>query len=488
MNKNKHSFFFIFFFIALASLFAEGNIYKDILEYRYKNDLDLVLIENEAKIVLNNYKSVKINSIFSLGFSSIFNFDLSTDKSKSGFSIQPSISAGLPLYNNLKLTLSSPYSYSNKGDSQSKGLSIGLSGDIYSQNHKKTRQGIDAAYEAVQASEKKLNMRKSLAEKKLLTDIQTILGEYLGLLTKRLSGIQANINYRQVLAQGYAENSTKLRSAKLSLMGSQREEKETEFSFEVSARLFFESCGLNIDKKDEDEFFINLAKSIPEQKLILLENLKEEKYGLIIKAEKDYQKLIEQNKMTLSPFSASGEVGFDYADRKDTIKNPLTGQVSKVTDTSKSLRSGINMLFPGIKLYTGFSFPLKTDAVPSMQVSFSINPLEIYDYYLNKQSAALTEAGKKIELDKIKRNFANEFKTFKIQWEKLEWQQELCTQELGIYKQNAEEHTKWFQRGLINSFENNQANLEYLRALVRLADAHININIFNVRIKELFDL
>lgn len=465
----KRNSFFIYLFISLNVLFAQENIYDKILDYRCKNDTDIVLIENEAAIALNNYKSVRLNSLFAFDFSSTLNFNLSSEKDKSGFSVQPSISAGMPLYNNLGLKLSAPYSY--KMGKSSQDFSLGLSGDIYSQARKRKKQEIETSLEALKEAEKKVKSVKELAEKKLLTDIQKILSEYSALLAKRLSGIQADINYKQILAEGYSETSSKLRTARLNLISSERTEKETEFSFEVSARLFFESCGLDIPKKDEDEFFIRLAKSLPKQKLISMENLKAENYKPLLKAENDYKKLLEKNKMDLSPFSASASLGYSYT-----------------MNQNKNISSGLQLMFPGVRLDTGLSLSLDSASVPAMQVSFSINPLAIYDYYLNKKNVSLKEAGEKIKLGNTRNNFAKEFNTFKLKWEQLEWQQIRYAEELDIYKENAEEHAKWFQRGLINALENKQASLQYITALLGLADSNIAVHIFNAELKEAFDI
>ena len=465
----KRNSFFIYLFISLNVLFAQENIYDKILDYRCKNDTDIVLIENEAAIALNNYKSVRLNSLFAFDFSSTLNFNLSSEKDKSGFSVQPSISAGMPLYNNLGLKLSAPYSY--KMGKSSQDFSLGLSGDIYSQARKRKKQEIETSLEALKEAENKVRRVKELAEKKLLTDIQKILSEYSALLAKRLSGIQADINYKQILAEGYSETSSKLRTARLNLISSERTEKETEFSFEVSARLFFESCGLDIPKKDEDEFFIRLAKSLPKQKLISMENLKAENYKPLLKAENDYKKLLEKNKMDLSPFSASASLGYSYT-----------------MNQNKNISSGLQLMFPGVRLDTGLSLSLDSASVPAMQVSFSINPLAIYDYYLNKKNVSLKEAGEKIKLGNTRNNFAKEFNTFKLKWEQLEWQQIRYAEELDIYKENAEEHAKWFQRGLINALENKQASLQYITALLGLADSNIAVHIFNAELKEAFDI
>ena len=154
----------------------------------------------------------------------------------------------------------------------------------------------------------------------------------------------------------------------------------------------------------------------------------------------------------------------------------------------ENISSGLQLMFPGVRLDTGLSLGLDSGSVPSMQVSFSINPLAIYDYYLNKKNVALKEAGEKIKLGNTRNNFAKEFNTFKLKWEQLEWQQIRYAEELDIYKENAEEHAKWFQRGLINALENKQASLQYITALLGSADSNIAVHIFNAELKEAFDI
>ncbi|WP_253678380.1 hypothetical protein [Treponema sp. OMZ 788] len=474
MLKNRQTIFLVFLVVFFDSFFvqriyAEENIYDKILEYRYKNDTNLTLIENEAKIALNNYKSVRLNSIFAFNFGSTLNFNLSSEKSKSFFSINPSVSAGLPLYNNLGLNLSANYSSGAAGNSKASGFSFGISGDIYSQTRKSKKNEIEAYLEVLKEAEKKAGMSQELAENKLLIDIKNILNEYSALLSKRLAGIQSDINYKQILAEGYSQNSSKLRTAKLNLISAERDEKEAEFLFEVSARLFFESCGLKIEKKGEDDFFIKLAKSIPEQKLISIETLRPENYNSLIKAEKDYDKLLEKNKMDLAPFSASAKLDYSYS-----------------MNNSNNINSGISMNFPGGAITTGISLPLSKDSIPSMQISFSINPLAVYSYSLRKKNAAITESGEKIKLADTRLKLTKDVNSLKLKWEQLEWQQIRYAEELNIYKENADEHTKWFERGLINSLENKQAYLQYITALVRLADSHIAVNTFNAEIKDTF--
>lgn len=488
---------YLFFITASTVIFAQTLVYTDILEYRLKNDSDFSIIANNAEIAKNNYKRIRISSLFAVELSTgQINLTINKDKKKSSFSMEPSLLLGTPLYNNLSLTLKTPYTSANGGNDFRKGISLALSADIYSQTRNKLKLQLDEAYETMNLAEKKLNMGKQLIEKKLLTNIQKILVEYTGVLAKKLGTVRANIDYKQVLAQGYGENSAKLRTAKLSLLSAEREQKEAEFSFSISSKIFFESCGIHYDEKETEEFFKNLSLSIPNVQIASTENLSEENYSVIVKAEQDYKNALIQNKINLDTVTISGELNFSAFKIQNEFIDPNTSLLSLNKNKETSVGGGIHMLLPGIKLYSGVSIPIadktgssyaKKDLSPSLHFMLAVNPISIYDYTLKKKNAKLFEINEKIKLNEIKRNFENEFKQFTIQKEKFEWQQQVSLEEIDIYRKNAEEHAQWFARGVISSFENMQADIEYKRALVRYADANINVHIFNTQIKELFE-
>lgn len=498
MNRRiMRNYIFFLFLSAGAVLFAQNSIYTQLLEYRYKNDSEFSVIENNAQIAKNTYTSLRISSLFITELSTgQINFTLTGNKERSSFSMEPSVLLGMPLYNNLSLKLKSPYSSTNGGSDFRKGVNLGISADIYSQTRNKLKLQIADAYENMRLAEKKLALSKKLIEKKLLTELQKLFGEYEGLLAKRLEAVRANINYRQTLAQGFGENSAKLRTARLSSLSAEREEKEADFSFSVSSKLFFQSCGIPYDEKKSEDIFAELALSIPKTQIVSIENLREENYSVILKAERDYKNALLQNKINLNLVTLTGEVNFSASKIQNEVFDSGTGISVKNTREEKFIGGGMHMLLPGVQLYSGITFPLENkinasasqnDLSPALQFMLAVNPISIYDYALKRKNANFSEVNEKIKLNEIKRNFENEFKTFKIQKEKFEWQQNICNEEIDVYKKNAEDHAEWFNRGVISSFENMQADIEYKRALARYADANINVSIFNVQVEELFE-
>lgn len=488
MNKNKLCILIVLFALCTNILIAQTSVYSELLDYRLKNDEEFSVISNNAEITKNTYKGIRTKSFFNTELST-GQMLLNLDKNSTKFSMEPSIRLGTPILNNLAFSFKMPYSVTNKTNNFRQGFDLRLSADIYSQVRNQLRLEIDEAYQNMINAEKKLKLKSDLVEKKLLNDIKQILSEYMQVLAKQLDTVRANIEYKQTVAQGYSENSAKLRTAKLSLLSAEREQKEMEFSFSVATKTFLEDCGQNYDDLKIEDFFKQLALSIPKAKITSLDNLSENNYSVILKAEQEYKNTLIKNKIALNTFSLSGNVNFNSMKIQETINSQT------IKSEEKSIGTGINMLLPGIKFSTGVIFPvndannskLGKSSSPTLQFMVALNPIAMYDYSLRRKNLKLLSINEKVKLNKIKHNFQNEFKTIKIKKEKFEWQQKLSSEEIDIYKKNAEDHAQWFARGVISTLENLRAEIEYKKALIRYADANINVSIFNTDIKELFE-
>lgn len=483
MFLSQRNFFIFSIALILLPVYSMESSYNDILEYRLKNDQEFLIVENNAKIARNNYKTLKLNSFVFFTLSTgdmVFN----TDKENGKFSINPTLALNFPYFNNIGLNISTPYAASYDGKNSSSGLSFGLTGNIYSRQLNELKLNLNEASYNLQSAERNFSKVKNIIEKKLLQDIKKIFLDYSFLLARRLDSAQADINYKRVSAQGYSKNSAKFRSAQLSLMSAQREEKDAEFSFKVSSKIFLESCGIQEPIENIEDFFLGIAKTIPNYQVVSMENLNRQNYKLIMDAEKQYDKMVMQHKINLNTFSASFNANMLFEKKQNTM--PVTNE--KTVSEFKSLKTGITMLFPGIKLYSGITVPITNmdKDKPDLNFVFSVNPISIYEYTLKKKNYELTRLNEKIRLDELKIKFTDEFKTFTVQCEKLKWQQKLHLEELEIYKQNAVDHSLWLKQGVISVSEKLQAELEYNQAVMRTANTNIDISLFNEKISELF--
>ncbi len=466
-----------FILLLLASkTFSENNSYSDLLQYRLKNDRLYSTIKNNWKIEKNNYDKTKLNAYFSANLTTgNIDFLLDSDKSKSEFSIDPSILLGSPALNNLGLQLSFPSGNIGNGLQTKSGFELGLSVDIYSQARNKAKLQIDIARQKLAYAEKQLALQEKLIEKKFLGEVKKMLSEYAGLLKAKLETTQANLQYRQLEAQGYNKSATKLSTAKLNLMRTQREEKENEFSFSDTLNRFFDSCNLKIENNAVDSFLLKLSQSIPKTKLIEIDKLTEQNYSKLQNAEEEYKTILRKNKIALNIFSAKANTKYS---------NSITNKKG-----TENIQAGVTMMFPGCEFYTGaiFTTTPKNSTPPNLRFKISVNPLEIYNYILTKQNTKLSEENELAKLQELRYNFQAEIKQLVIKRNKFEWQEKLFAEEIEIYKQNAKDHRQLFNQGIISELEKNQAELEYKQAVLREANTKIDSTIFNIDITEKFN-
>ncbi len=469
------------FLLLALSAFSEGLTYNDLLKNRLENDSLYIQIKNNYEIARNTYKSTMLNAYLFTDLSTgNVNLRFNSDKTKSGFSLEPSASISSPMLNNLGVTISVPYSNMDKGNLTKKGVSANLFFDIYSQSRNKFNLEIDSAKYNLELAERNLKIKEELIEKKLLNEIKNIFSEYSIFLDGKMKLTMANLKYRQVLAQGYSKNSPKLSTAKFSLMRSERELKEKEFVFFNSFDDFLNSFKIEIKRNELEDFFTKLALSIPEGKIPELDKLTEENFNSVINADREFKNKLKQNKIKRNIFSAKANVKFNTMRRENKL-------ASKNTKT-KNIESGLSFNFPGCKFYTGAIFNLepKNQLNPSFQFMFSINPIQIYNHVLLSKTIKLSEENEAIALVDKKIKFKKELKQILMKAEKLKWQENLYSQELALYEKNAVDHNRLFKRGIINELENKQAQLEYQQAVLRKASADIESLIFNIEINENF--
>ncbi len=474
-------YFLIIFSILTIPIFAQIPNYQELLNIRLKKDSLYTQINDTYQISKNNYNSTKLQSYITADLSTgPINFAISSNKNEKNFSINPTASISSPMLNNLGIQFSFPYSNSANGDIVNKGFSTGLSFDIYSQSRNKMKLELENAEYALSLLENRLKMQEQLIEKKLLTEIKKIFGEYSALLGSKMQLTMEDLKYRQILTQGYKKNSPKLRTAKLSLMRTERNTKETEFSFLNSFNTFTQACKIEIKTEDIDEFFINLAESIAKKEAPNFKDLKAENYLALINAKREYGNLLKQNKMARNIFSAQASASFSTS--KTTKKSPA------INTENMSLGTGITMNLPGCTLSTGVDFPLKgkNKLTPNLKFSFSFNPIQLYNHIMLIKNTRLNEENELIKLEELTTTLEKEISQLKTQIEKIKWQQNVYAEELLIYKENLIQHKKWLKQGIVSELEKKQAELEYQQAMLRTAQSNIDAIIFNIQIKEDF--
>ncbi|MGP1438584.1 MAG: hypothetical protein ACTTKH_05880 [Treponema sp.] len=488
-------FFCLSYFCLNLFLFSENDVYQALLNYRLANDNEYKSINLEREIAEKELQKTKNSSITNLELGvSDGTFTISKDSSRSGFSLNPYLNFSLPLYNNTGFKLNMPVS--KKGDDSLNALNFSVFTELYGVSRRQQKLLISLATEKRNKALKKANMAKSYIEKKLLKDIKDLLTSYLNVLDKGIKEVQANISHSQVRVQGYGEASSKMRTSKLSLLAAERDRKDAEFSFNTRYRRFLKSCGMedafvpsvtvSLDEKAKDEkklqiadFLEEMSISMPKDEVANLDSFSKDNYVAIQDARKAYEAETLKRKIQLNPVTLTGEAGFSNSN-KTVLGN---------TSNEQNMLAGLNLKIPGAKIMAGVELPVdaKRRGDVGIKFGFAINPLEIWNYVLEKKASKMQNDIDRLKLEDSIEEFESVFNELKTKKSYIEWQRQMTNEEISIYKQNRAEHDEWFRRGLISGYENMQADLEYKRAIVRELDSRINASTFNIETMLMFE-
>ena len=491
MNRTYRIILFISMLLPASVCAADAaDRYQQLLQYRIQNDSACRKLQLESQIAAHQAEKTKLESLVTVELGSEdTSIKLNKDPNKIAFSTSPYVNVQLPSYNNTGIRLSLPYARftpppNNAGGAQGEmqqrlGAGFMISTDIYSTNAAAKRLMRSQAEFAAAEAEQKAQEGIALAEKQFLTDLQHLFDTYTALLEKELAEVQAEIRSKQADVQGYPESSTKMRTTKLALMSAKREKQAAALTFGSEFKLFSESCGQDIPEADRQAFLTELAAAVPVQKLADIEQFPQASYKALIQAEHTAAQNSAKQDIELSPFSLGAEAGYRFGAQK--------GEAFSVQHNNEhTISAGIHMKFPGGKIYTGVDTPLSDPSTSTIKLGVSWNPFFIRYQKLAVENAELARNIDQIRIEDAKRAYQRQVQSSKISSEAIAWQQKITTEELSLYRQNAQDHAGWYKAGLITSFDHLQAVLEYRKAVIRNGKANAAVIIFNHETKLLF--
>ena len=458
------------------------NLYRRCLIYREQNSPEFTEVQNEARIAENVYKQKLLSSYLSVkAGTGNMTFNFTDDEMQ--FTMEPNAQIALPSFSNLAFGLSFPFAKAK--DAASSGVNFSVGVDLYSQAIATQKLMRKTALETKNTAIEKLNYSKQIIEAEFLSDCKKNMDAYIEYVGKQLAKVSADIEFRKVEIEGYPKNSTRYKAAQLKSLATERQAQTNEKIFFKNAKKFFTSCGIEKNLTSEnfqmqtEMFFTELAESIPEQKTFDTAALTLQTSKQFMQAQQAYENMLEQRRIENSPFTLSANTAFSFS------KNEITAPV-ETTLKKKSMSSGLNFKFPGLTLYSGVTIDLDKKKNPSLNLSVTCNPLDIYYRVLSDQNAKM-----QTEIDTI--NFKTEtekcedlLQSTKSNAEALQLVNEAANYECEIYKQNAADIQKLFADGFTTKLDNAQAHLEYLQALIKFAQAKVYIILFNIQTLQSF--
>ena len=403
---------------------------------------------------------------------------ITLDDSDIELDIDPSVTVSIPKSQNTEVTASVPMTITSDSETGTyfSGAGISISRDIISETSNEYTLNIEyyerLLYEAELAVETKLISLKS----EFWEAVYDIYSADKSVKEYSEDLYDNQIDFEQIIAQGYSENSSTYRVAELEVQESLFTVEKAQRDLDTLLGAFAVDCGFNPWEIEE-------LPTIPEDyyslTLIDFEGLDKNNYIDLEDAiqENEYQSKV---RAADSDFSLSAGAGYDYTGYTDSNSN------STDDDEGNRLFTELSAEYGGLTTSLGISTLLEEPTEPSLTFSFS------YDFGTSKTDEIddrQDEIDSQIELLEIKgaeESWIEDNLDYSSTKATLEWTREQNAKQLILYKQMYEDSIIWFDQGIIAETDLLQAKNSYETKIDTSILTIIDTIIYNFGIEKLF--
>lgn len=455
------------------------TVYQAMLEYRLQHSSAATTLKNDAAIAENTYRQQLIGSYIVADFGTgTMNFKFTDNKLD--YSLTPYFKIVFPSFSSASVNISVPLSKNSVGSGQ--GFDIGLGLDLYSKSIARQKLARKTAKSSMTEASEKFKYVEASVENELLTEVKNICASYVEYTARLQDTVTADIEFQKMKLEGYQPTSTKYKATELKKISSETQAKTAYYLFAGKFKTFIAHSGIKLELDDNEEvfrtqadnFFSALASSIPDTAVLPTENLAMESAKAYQQITEAYRNTVEQHSIDKSLCTISALANFSQIKQKSEL--PLA---SEETTEKKSFSTGLSVQLPGCNVYSGISIDIDKKEKPSLELSVAINPLDIYYKVLSIENINL-----QCDIDEITfNNNIEKCKTavndVKSQAENLTLLKDASKYEYEIYKQNASDIKQLFSTGYTTALDNNRAQLDYMQALIKYAQAKADVLMFN---------
>lgn len=468
MNKIQLlSFLMLCFFMTAFVWSEESQSFAYLLENYLANDRSLKEIELQYEQALLSYKKTQVQNSLSISLSSGTSV-LSIDENGTDLSLAPSLSLGLPEFQNTKTEVKFPMTLPLKENAspsiQDAGLSLSM--DIISSAKKNRELVIKKAEESLRDASQKKEARTLAVKKEFLQSLKSIYTLQSNLLTQEDNALTKEVDLSLLKMQGFAESSAKYRLAYLSWQSVLRDYEEAKRSFEKEVLDFARKC--NVEKLD---LFIDL----PREELVDISEFPKTSFSAIKTSIQNYENnsLAEKAK---SPFTLALNAGYGFS---------LSGKEESRT-VKNTLSSGLTFKKDGLSASLGMQNNLEKIENPRFTFSLSYSFLE---QALSTIAVSEDEVQEKILMQAIENaelTYNSTVQDKQKQKDDLLWQLQKNKDQEALYADLAEDMKTWYDKGIISTSEYKQALTNYTKASTQVRISEIDGIIYNIDTALLF--
>lgn len=434
------------------------------------------LHELEIKVRQSKIDAEKIYIQNGIDFTlSTGNINFNTNSENTEISFSPNAKISLPQINDSSLNVDLPITIKKNNEesiTELDNIGISFQSGIISSNKKTREINLLKADRNILVALRNYEKGKVNVEKSFLQDLQKLYTLLNDVASSEDNLIEKELEFEEILVQGYSENSSDYLFAKMDVLRCKRDVHEKQKEFEYELTLFKNNCGKDFNFTEND--LLNLI--LPETSLRKISEYKKENY---VELENAFwvNKINNMSREADIPFSLYGNLGYG-------LSQQISG--SENTNTTHNLNLGVEGNYKGFTSGIKTSIPIKHKEKPSVSMSLGWNLGDMKTGDLEKSEDELSLQLELLAIEEAEENYAKDSVDFFTKARDLLWKKNENNIEKKLYAELEEDMKMYFENGIINETKYRQAKTNFKTAQLNCVLSEIECMIFNIELNLLF--
>ena len=463
---------------------------QQLLASYLEQDSDLKNLALELKKAKLNQQSTEIDKGFTIKLST---GDMTmTLGDNNSFTVKPGVNATVPSLNNLGLNVSGQMSV-NDGQANFDSASATVSVDIISSNKANRDISLLKSERSVLEAERNLTAKATDKEKSFYKSLSSLMNSISSIVQKQNTIIDDYNSLEKIKLQGYASTSSTYIKAQMKLESSERDLESAIHTLIRDYKLFYLSCGYEIEIPEDTDFKELIPEDIPEVEAEDVTAYKAENYTQI-ESNLWNQTINQMTRDASTKFTLSANGGYTYRNNNGNGSNTVS--------------AGVSAAYEGLSLSASVNVPISSgsssssaggsgsgamgagssgaSSSPSVTLGITYTPTTSKK---NKISDQLTEISVEQEQMKIEAAWSA-YETAvlekQLKLEDLEWDKQTNQKNYEMYTAVEEQMLDYYKKGLISEKDYTSAVINTLQAKVKGLINRIDLIVYNDEVKAMF--
>ena len=463
---------------------------QQLLASYLEQDSDLKNLALELKKAKLNQQSTKIEKGFTIKLST---GDMTmTIGDNDSFSVKPGVNATIPELNNLGLNVSSQFSSAN-GKTNFDSASASVSVDIISSNKANREISLLKSERSVLEAERNLTAKATDKEKSFYKSISSLLSSISNIVQKQNNIIDDYNSLEKIKLQGYASTSSTYIKAQMKLDSSERELESSIHTLIRDYKLFYLSCGYEIEIPEDTDLRELIPEDIPE---VVPEDITEYKAENYTQIESNLwnQTINQKSRNASTKLTLSANGGYTYRNNNG--------------NGSSTVSAGVSAGYEGLSLSASVNVPIDTgssssgaggagagamgagssgaSASPSVTLGITYTPTTSKKNKISDQLTEISVEQEQMKIDAAWSSYESAVREKQLKLEDIKWDAQTNQKNYEMYSSVEEQMLDYYKKGLISEKDYTSATINTLQAKVKGLINRIDLIVYNDEVKAMF--